>query len=138
MISDQLSSGADQPYWAGLLEGRVQLPRCVGCGKWHWPAVWRCGECGSLEHVWHEVALEGKIYTWTRTWHYFEGTEAFDLPFVSVIVELPEAGGIRLIGTMQSSDNDVSIGMPVTGSIRRISAEGREIPALVWSLEEAS
>lgn len=138
MTPDQLTSGADQPYWAGLLERRVQLPRCVGCGKWHWPAVWRCGECGGFDHVWNEVALHGQVYSWTRTHHFFEGTESFDLPFVSVVVELPDAGGIRLIGTMKSSDDGVSIGMPVKGEIGHVHAGGKDIPALVWSVEAGS
>ena len=68
-----VSAGADQPYWDGLAQGRLVMPHCAGCGHWHWPAVWRCGECGSWDQVWAPLDPAGAIYTWTRTWHPFPG-----------------------------------------------------------------
>ena len=134
MTPEQLTSGADQTYWAALQAGRVQLPRCKGCDKWHWPAVWRCGECGSWEHEWIDVRLEGSVYSWTRTAHAFAGAEAFNVPFISVLVALDDAAGTRLLGTIEGADTDVRIGARVSGRIGEISAGGNRIPALFWSL----
>src|SRR3546814_3931465 len=74
-IEPRHTVGADGPYWQALAEGRLELPRCEGCNRWHWPAVFRCGECGSWDHRWHTVATEGTIFSWTRTWHPFDGSE---------------------------------------------------------------
>lgn len=134
MTTDDLTSGADVPYWSALRSGRVVLPRCAGCGKWHWPAVWRCAECGGWEHEWIEVQPEGEIYSWTRTWHRFEGTEAFETPFVSVVVELSHESGIRLIGTLRGDSSNLEIGASVSGETGSISAVGKSIPALFWSI----
>ncbi len=125
--------GADAPYWQALSEGRLALPICEGCGRWHWPAVWRCGECGGWDHAWRGVAMRGTIFTWTRTWHPFGGTEAIGVPFVSVVVSLDNAP-VRLTGLLAQTHADVRIGAAVEGaaSVTRIGDEN--IPAIRWSL----
>lgn len=133
MNPEEITAGADRPYWAGLQAGRALLPKCASCEKWHWPAVFRCPECGSWEHVWEEVALSGKVYSWTRTFHPFAGAEAFPPPFVSLVVELDSAGGIRLIGTLEGGDGDIAIDDPVSGTIGTIPFSGDDYPALFWS-----
>ena len=37
--------GAEGRYFDALIEGRLELPRCEGCGLWHWPAVLPREEC---------------------------------------------------------------------------------------------
>ena len=132
MTPEELSTGADEPYWAGCLEGQIKLPRCTGCGEWHWPAVWRCAECGGWEHEWVTVAGEGNVYSWTRTWHRFAGTEAFKTPYVSLVVSLPDAGGIRLMGVLEGEDSHVRIGDPVSADVGVINVAGRSMPVLRW------
>lgn len=131
------SQDADAEYWAGLRDGVVKLPRCGGCGVWQWPAVSRCGECGSWDSEWHEVAAEGTIYTWARTHHPFAGTEQVERPYVSVLVELADAGGIRLLGTLDA-DAAPQIGDAVTARVSSFPYAGRDIPSLVWHLAPTS
>jgi uncharacterized protein len=126
--------GADEHYWQALREGRLELQQCAGCARWNWPAVWRCGECGSWEHRWHEVPLSGTIFTWTRTWHEFGAAKEFELPFVSVVVELDGAGHRRVMGTLADRRDDVRIGARVTGNISRVTIDGESVPALVWKM----
>lgn len=126
--------GADRPYWDALESGVVKLQQCAGCAKWNWPAVWRCGECGSWEHRWREVEPKGRIFSWTRTWHDFGAPVELGLPFVSVVVELDGVDGKRLIGTLAGADGEVKIGQPVTGEIHRVTFEGEAIPALRWQV----
>ena len=71
--------GADAPYWIGLAEGRLVLPRCTGCQRWMWPAGHRCGHCGGGEVEWLERSPAATVFSWTRTWHRFGLTEALDL-----------------------------------------------------------
>ena len=106
MINGQL--GAEGPYWDALAQGRLMLPRCDGCGKWHWPAVWRCGACGSWDHAWHEQPLAGTVFTWTRTHHRFAGTEGLDRPYATALVLL-DAVPIRLNGLIEGRDYAVRL-----------------------------
>lgn len=125
--------GAEGQYWAALNEGRLELPQCEGCDRWHWPAVWRCGDCGSWDHAWHEQPLTGTVFTWTRTWHPFGGTEAFEKPFVTLIVAL-DTVPIRLTGVLEGEEGGIAIGAPVTGRIGATAFAGSQIPALRWRM----
>jgi uncharacterized OB-fold protein len=125
--------GAEGRYWDALDEGRLELPRCKGCGKWHWPAVWRCGECGSWEHEWVEQPMAGTIFTWTRTHHRFGGTEGIAVPYVTVLVEL-DAVPIRLQGLLEGEEQGLKIGAKVTGRVDRTSFGEARIPSLRWKL----
>lgn len=126
--------GADERYWQALSAGRLEMQQCAHCQRWNWPAVWRCGECGSWEHQWHEVPLQGVVFAWTRTHHEFGAPPEFKLPFVSVVVTLEGAGQRRLVGSLVGDETDIRIGARVTGEIGRVTVEGEEIPALHWRM----
>ncbi|HEY0650469.1 Zn-ribbon domain-containing OB-fold protein [Phenylobacterium sp.] len=130
-----ISTGADQPYWDGLAEGRVRFPRCAGCGRVHWPAVWRCGDCGSWEHAWFDVEPVGQVYTWSRTWHRFPGLESLSAPFISLVVTVDATEGRRLTGILEGDDAAIRIGARVRGRIATVEAAGRVVPALRWRVE---
>ena len=125
--------GADGPYWRALSEGRLELPVCQGCGRWHWPAVWRCGDCGSWDHEWRPLAMRGALFTWTRTWHPFAGTEQIGVPFVPVVVTL-DAAPVRLTGLLVETDADVKIGLAVEGVVSATRIGDDDLPAIRWSL----
>jgi len=126
--------GAEARYWQALAEGRLELPQCEGCGRWHWPAVWRCGDCGSWDHAWRETALAGAVFTWTRTWHPFGGTEGFEKPFATVLVALSGAP-VRLSGVIEGPQEALKIGAPVLGRVDRTVFAGAAMPALRWRIE---
>jgi uncharacterized protein len=126
--------GADEHYWQALETGRFELQRCAGCGQWNWPAVWRCGTCGSWEQGWHPVSLQGHVFSWTRTWHDFGSAPQFVRPFVTVLVELDQTGGRRVLGTVCGDSAGIHIGARVSGRIIRVALEDRELPALQWQL----
>lgn len=128
-----INDGADALYWNGLAEGRLLLPRCGGCGEWLWPALSRCGTCGSEEIQWVERAMAGTIFSSTRTWHRFGFTESLDLPFVSIVATVNDCG-IRLLGRLDDPDQiDPLIGEAITGRIGATRVEGRDIPTIIWS-----
>jgi uncharacterized OB-fold protein len=56
----------------------------------------------------------GTIYTWERSWHPTDRPLADAVPYVAIVVELPAAGGIRMVGTLLGDQlADVAIGTPV-------------------------
>jgi len=129
-----LTSGADQAYFEGLQNGEVRIQECSGCGQVHWPAVFRCPDCGSWDHAWKATTPEGTVYSWTRTWHDFGGPDAFKAPFIPVVVSLAEAPAVRLLGTLDTSDREVQIGSRVRAAPTDITFLDRQIPTLIWSL----
>lgn len=131
MVTGQL--GAEEPYWDALAAGHLVLQQCRGCGKWNWPAVWRCGDCGSWEHDWVEQRLAGTIFSWTRTHHRFGGTEGFNLPYVTALVTL-DAVPVRLQGIVEGDETTLRIGAPVVGRISSTAFEDAQIPSIRWSL----
>ena len=128
------SEGADGRYWTALRAGRLELQQCDGCSRWRWPAVWRCGDCGSFDLTWKPVPMAGRIYSWTRTWHPFGGIEGIGKPFVSLIVELAGVGGRRLVGILEDAPQSPQIGAAVEGFVSSTSFEGADIPTIKWRL----
>ena len=76
--------------------------------------------------------MEGTLYTWTRTWHPFAGTEQLGSPYVSVLVELPQAGGIRLLGLFPENRTP-EIGERVMGKIGVSHAFDHDVPVIHWA-----
>ncbi len=79
--------------------------------------------------------MRGVIYSWTRTWHPFEGTQAFGSPFITLSVALPDAGDIRLMGILEGEgEGEPAIGVPVIGHVAEAEVYGRAIPGLRWAV----
>jgi uncharacterized OB-fold protein len=63
------------------------------------------------------VAVEGRglIYSWTRVWHPVHPSLADRVPYLAVLVELPEAGHIRMVGNLLGDARQAAdIGTAVT------------------------
>jgi uncharacterized OB-fold protein len=129
-------TGADDEYWKGLEEGKFRLPRCAGCTRWMWPPNFRCGHCGSWDLMWIEMVPRGSVFTWTRSWYAFDRVieRAKDVPYVTILAELPEADGARVLGVMKGNETGLKIGAPVVGSIDPPSEKSKWYPAVRWEL----
>lgn len=134
MNAGALAVGAEGPYWDALLDGRLALQRCAQCKTWHTPAVWRCSDCGSWEHVWEGTPMRGAIFTWTRNWHRFGGQESLELPFVTVVVALDHMSGARVMGLMDKDSADIAIGAKVMGVRADTPWADSSVPSIRWSL----
>ena len=128
--------GADEQYWAALEQGEFKLSRCSSCHIWMWPAHFRCGHCGSWEIAWEDVEPVGTIYTWTRNHAVSDVIKERreDLPYVTVLVELPQAGGARVAGVLLGDGADVRIGAAVRGVVRPPDARARGYATMAWEI----
>ena len=106
--------GLDAPYWDGTRRDELRVQRCRGCQGWQWGPEWICHRCLSFDLDWTTVAPHGRIYSWERAWHPVHPALRGQRPYVIVLVELPHAGGIRMIGNLlDAPEGDIPIGAAV-------------------------
>lgn len=74
-----------------------------------------CHACQSFDVGWTEVEPTGRIYSWQRPHHPVHPALADQGPYLVVLVELPQAGNIRMVGNLLGDPlQEVTIGAPVT------------------------
>jgi uncharacterized OB-fold protein len=56
---------------------------------------------------WVEVEGKGKVWTWTRCWHPVHPALKAHGPYIAVLVELPQAGNIRMLGNLLGDPRQV-------------------------------
>lgn len=86
--------------------GRLTFPRCAACGAWNWYPLPACRSCGGFDMQPHEVPPRGVIDSWTRVHRAF-GTPPVALPYVTVLVAVEAAPGVRLVCLMDGTDSPV-------------------------------
>lgn len=127
--------GLDRPYWEGTRAHELRVQRCADCGTWRFGPEWICHACRSLTADWMSVEPTGRIYSWERVWHPVHPALATATPYVVVLVELPRAGGVRMIGNL------VGGGKPEIGArVRAVFEDHAEsVPPYTlvqWKLED--
>jgi uncharacterized OB-fold protein len=105
----------DKPYWDGTREGKLKIQRCRKTGKYQWGPEWLHHESLSYDLEWVEVEPKGVIYSWERVWHPVHPALKEQGPYLVVLVELPHAGHVRMIGNLLGDPlQEVKIGSAVT------------------------
>jgi len=102
------------PWWQAAAEHRLVVQRCADCGHTRHPPGPICPRCRSAERTWQQVPGRGTVYTYTVVHRAFVPSLAAQLPYVVIVVELEEAGGVRLVSNLVDADpGAVRVGMPV-------------------------
>jgi uncharacterized OB-fold protein len=110
------SDGLDAPFWDGLRNEQLLLQRCHDCNRWQWGPEWVCHRCHSFDVRYEETAAEGLIYSHERVWHPVHPALAEQGPYVVVLVELPHADRVRMVGNLIGDPQQpLVIGSPVHG-----------------------
>ena len=108
--------GVSAPYWSGLREGRLLVQRCGHCATWQFGPEWLCHACLSFDPAWVEVAPRGRIYSWERSWHPAHAALKDHGPYLVVLVEVPHAGRVRMVGNLLGDPlQEVVVGAEVQG-----------------------
>jgi uncharacterized protein len=106
--------GLAEPYWEGTRQSKLRIQKCRGCGAWQWGPEWICHRCHSFDLAWEEIEGRGRIYSYERPHHPVHAALAGRGPYIAVLVELPEYGGVRMIGNLLGdAAQTVTIGAPV-------------------------
>jgi len=101
-------------YWDRVARGELAFQRCAQCKTFRHPPGPMCPNCASFDSEWHTVAGKGTIYSWEIVTLALNDALADYVPFNIVLVEFPDAPGVRLVtNCIDASKEDLSIGMPV-------------------------
>lgn len=107
-------NGLSAPYWQGLAEGVLRVQRNPRTGAFQFPPQWIAYDDQDFDLEWVEVAPRGVIYSWTRVWHPVHPALRDACPYIVVVVELPQAGNVRMLGNLLGDPRqDVPIGAAV-------------------------
>jgi uncharacterized OB-fold protein len=127
--------GLDKPYWDGLRENVLRLQRCRGCGAFQWGPEWICHRCLSFDLAWEPVEPKGRIYSYERVWHPVHSALKDQGPYVVVLVELPHANNVRLVGNLLGDARaPVTIGAAVHGTFEHHTHDKVPFTLLQWRL----
>ena len=99
-LPQPMPDGLDQRYWEGLTDEQIYLQRCTDCGGWQWGPEWICHRCLSFDLEFEAVAPTGRIYSFERVWHPVHPALNEQGPYIVVLVELPQADDVRLVGNL--------------------------------------
>jgi uncharacterized protein len=125
--------GLSAPHWAGLREGELRIQCCKACKTWRWGPEWICHECHSFDTDWKAVEPEGTIFSWTRVWHPTHAVLNDRGPYIVVVVELPHAGKVRVIGNLLGdAQQPVKIGAKVKGVFEQHDKADTPYALLHW------
>lgn len=120
------AQACDQRYFGALAEGRFEIPRCTGCGKFHFYPRMLCPHCGSQALEWQAPSGRGVVYSVTIV------RKGGDSDYTVVLVDLDE--GPRLMSRVVGMPvEQVRIGMAVRSRIDTVDGA----PLLVFAALEA-
>jgi uncharacterized protein len=127
--------GLSAPFWEALTRDELVVQRCGHCRTWQWGPEWICHHCLSFDVRWERTDPEGLVYISERVWHPVHPALTSSVPYTLVLVELPGAGGIRLLGNLLGDPmRDIPIGAPVRGVFEHHQDGGRSYSLLQWQL----
>jgi uncharacterized OB-fold protein len=127
--------GLDAPYWSALREEQLLLQRCTSCGKFQWGPEWLCHRCLSFELTYAPVQPKGRIYSYERVWHPVHPALKAQGPYLVVLVELPHADNVRLVGNLLGDPRaSVTIGRNVDGVFEHHADADPTFTLLQWRL----
>lgn len=116
------ADGLSAPYWDGLRESHreshLMVQHCAACKTWQFGPEWLCHSCHTFDPDWEEVAPHGRIYSWEGVWHPVHSALNDHVPYIVVVVELPHAGNVRMLGSLLGDpEQEVVIGAEVEGVV---------------------
>ncbi len=127
------SDGLSAPYWAGLRAGRLCVQRCDHCATWQFGPEWICHHCHAFDPSWQQVVPQGHIYSWERIWHPAHDALKGHGPYLAVLVELPQAGLVRMVGNLLGDPlQEVRIGAEVDGVFEHHNTHQPPFSLLQW------
>ena len=106
--------GLDTEFWEAARRHELVVQRCKACHSFQFGPEWICNACRSFDLGWQRVSGRGRIYSWERVWYPVHPALNARLPYLVVLVELPDAGNVRMVGNLLGDpEQPVEIGAEV-------------------------
>ena len=103
-----IQEGPDATFRRELAEGKIVLPQCHSCGRFHFFPRVVCPHCHETSFLWQEASGRGEIYTTTIVRRSPEHGGDYNI----CIVELEER--VRMMSRVEGvAPSEVKIGMAV-------------------------
>jgi uncharacterized protein len=103
-----------KPYWDGLKEEKLMLPKCDDCGKaFFYPRI-ACPHCHSRNVGWTQASGKGKLYSFEIAYRSLNPAFKIEPPYVLAMIELEE--GPRMMSNLiniEATPEALKIDMPV-------------------------
>src|SRR5438105_10826860 len=80
-----------KPYWDGLREGKLMLPKCGACGHVFWYPRVACPRCHTRNIGWIQSEARGTLHAFEIGYQSFNKAVKVPAPYVLAMVELAEA-----------------------------------------------
>ncbi len=96
-----------KPYWDGLRNGKLMLPKCGDCDTvFFYPRI-LCPNCHSRNVGWIEASGRGKLYSFEIAYRSFNPAFKVEPPFILAMVELEE--GPRMMSNLINIEADPGV-----------------------------
>lgn len=105
------------PFWDGIAEREIRIPRCSQCGSWVWYPKGFCPACQCTELVWTVTPGQGTLFTYTVVFRSFIPGD-HTTPYAVGLLSLAGALGVRLVGKVEAEPELLRIGLPLIVDFR--------------------
>lgn len=96
------------PYWEGLRNHELRLPRCSNCGRWQWYPRSGGPDCRDATFVWEKLNPLGTVFTITRVNRPL--LPEISEPYLTGLVIMDDAPSCRIPARFDFSRGDMVIG----------------------------
>ena len=97
---EAMRDGIDREFWEAAKRHELGVQKCNSCGTFQFGPEWICHKCHTLDVGWHRESGRGRVYSWERVWHPAHPALKSACPYIVVVVELPDAGNVRMVGNL--------------------------------------
>jgi uncharacterized OB-fold protein len=113
-----------KPFWDGLREQKLMLPKCCDCGRvFFYPRI-LCPHCHSRNVGWIQGSGRGKLYSFEIAYQTISRAFKVKPPYVLAMIELDE--GVRMLSNLVEVEPDpkkIRCDMPVEIVYQKLTDE---------------
>ncbi len=101
------------------------VQRCTRCGTFRHPPQPICYECHSWDYEWRKVSGKGIVFSYIIAHYPAMPILRERVPYNVLIVEIPDAGNVRMVGNLidGTPDEEIHVGMPVEVTFEEVEED---------------
>jgi len=93
-------SADTQAFWDACNEQRLVVQRCAVCGLHRFPPRPVCSNCQSFRSEWTESSGDGRVFSYTISYHTPHPVAAREVPYNIAIIQLDDSDGVLVISNV--------------------------------------